>query len=285
LARSVVFSANSLRFFVLRALSDACVVANHWLRRGCLFQYSALGLFGRQVRKQVKPDANLRWLLRRLSITAGRAFVLTVMIGVSAAVCSTPAALAQGVVGTVTALHGIATLVRNGQVLKVVPPMALETNDKLVTEDDAHLVVTFGDNSRLDVGQSSSIVINEGLVNPTSGLTRVGLLVGRLHSTINTALRATAGFEVRTPNAIAGVRGTVFDVAYIAGTPCPGFPNCLRYTDVGVYKGRVEVSNPLNPKAAPVIATAGYETTVPCEEPPATPSPLGMEKMLTPGYR
>jgi hypothetical protein len=76
------------------------------------------------------------------------------------------------------------------------------------------------DNSRLELGQSSSIVINQGLVGgATSGITRVGLLNGRLHSTINAGLRAIAGFEVRTPNAIVGVRGTVFDIAYIAGTP------------------------------------------------------------------
>ena len=57
---------------------------------------------------------------------------------------------------------------------------------------------------------------------------------------------------MRTPNAVVGVRGTDFTTKYVAGKPCPGFPQCLRYTDVGVYKGIVEVSNPTNPKAVAV---------------------------------
>jgi hypothetical protein len=196
-------------------------------------------------------------------------------------------ALAQPVsVGLVTTIQGDATLVRHGQKLKVTQSMALETNDKLITSGDGLVTVTFGDNSTMTLGQSSTLVINEGVASGPSTIKSVGLLGGRLRTILNAGLRqAGGGFEVRTPNALAGVRGTEFTTAYIAGTPCPGFPKCLRYTDVGVYKGEVEVRNPLNPKAAPVIAKAGYETTVPCEEPPATPSPLGMEEMLSPAYR
>jgi hypothetical protein len=83
---------------------------------------------------------------------------------------------------------------------------------------------------------------------------------------------------------VVGVRGTDFTTKYVAGKPCPGFPQCLRYTDVGVYKGIVEVSNPTNPKAAAVRVSSGYETTVPCELPPAKPGPLGMGDLTAPGY-
>ena len=185
----------------------------------------------------------------------------------------------------VSAVEGKVTVVRNGTSIAVTQSMALQTNDRLTTADDGQVTITFGDKGSLALGQSTSIVINEGLTGERASISSVGLLGGRLHSIINASLRASRGFEVHTPNAIAGVRGTDFVTAYIAGKPCPGFPNCLRYTDVGVRKGRVEVSNPLNPKAKPVIATAGYETTVPCEQPPAVPSPLGMEEMLSPSYR
>jgi ferric-dicitrate binding protein FerR (iron transport regulator) len=197
------------------------------------------------------------------------------------------AAPAQNSVGVVSAIDGEAELVRSGQTLKVMLAMPVESNDRLVTGSDGRLTVTFGDKSSLVLGASTTIVINPGVVGGSSGISRVGLLGGRLHAIVDASLRSSAGrsFEVRTPNAVVGVRGTEFKVAYIAGTPCPGFPDCLRYTDVGVYRGRVEVSNPLNPKAAPVLAAAGYETTVPCEEPPATPSPLGMSEMLSPAYR
>jgi hypothetical protein len=92
------------------------------------------------------------------------------------------------------------------------------------------------------------------------------------------------GFEVHTPNAVVSVRGTDFDTEYIEGKPCPGFPQCLRYTDIGVYKGIVEVRNPTSLKSISVRVTAGYETTVPCELPPANPAPLGIGDLTAPGY-
>jgi hypothetical protein len=191
----------------------------------------------------------------------------------------------QSVVGQVASVEGSATLVRDGHTLTVTTSMALETNDKLVTGRDGNVTVTFAGNSSLTLSESTSVVINQGIASASPGIERVGLLGGRLRTIFNATLRAGTRFEVRTPNAVMGIRGTEFETAYITGTPCPGFPNCLRYTDVGVYKGAVEVSNPLNPKAPSVIASAGYETTVPCEEAPATPSPLGMEHMLSPSYR
>lgn len=196
-------------------------------------------------------------------------------------------AWAQGSVGSVTAISGSADLVRNGHKMKVTLAMAVLTGDRLTTGHDSLLTLTFADNSRLLLSGSTTITINPGLVGtPSSSITRVGLLGGQLRSIINRGLRsAGVGFEVRTQNAIAGVRGTIFETKYVAGTPCPGFPDCKRYTDVGVYRGRVEVRNPLNPSAAPVIVGEGYETTVPCEEPPATPSPLGMSELTSPAYR
>lgn len=211
--------------------------------------------------------------------------LLLLLIIIPWASCSR--AWAQGPVGSVTAIEGLVNLVRNGHEMRVTQAMAVEVYDKLTTGRDGRLTVTFSDNSSLVLGASTTITIDAGLAGGTSSaISKVGLLGGYLRSIISRSLRnAGSGFEVRTPNAIAGVRGTVFETAYIEGKPCPGFPDCLRYTDVAVYKGRVEVVNPLNPKAAPVTAEEGYETTVPCEEPPATPSPLGMRDLTSPAYR
>jgi hypothetical protein len=51
-----------------------------------------------------------------------------------------------------------------------------------------------------------------------------------------------------------------------------------------VSEGIVEVTNPTNPSAPAVTVEAGYETTVPCEEPPTSPGPLGIGEMGGPGY-
>ena len=78
---------------------------------------------------------------------------------------------------------------------------------------------------------------------------------------------------------MVGIRGTDFETEYIAGKPFPGFPQCLRYTDVGVYQGLVEVSNPTSAQPAAVRESAGYETTLPCELPPANPSTFGLAQL------
>lgn len=185
--------------------------------------------------------------------------------------------------GSITALKGTATVARGGSLHRASLKMRVFVGDKLRTASHSRLTVTLRDGSRLMLAESSTFVIAQAGARASKLKSVIDLLDGSLRA----AVKYTGGrtFEVRTPNAIAGVRGTNFVTKFVAGTPCPGFPNCLRYTDVGVYKGIVEVSNPTSKKPATVRVGGGYETTVPCEMPPASPSPLGMGKLTAPTYR
>jgi ferric-dicitrate binding protein FerR (iron transport regulator) len=158
-------------------------------------------------------------------------------------------------------------------------------HDELVTQRDSSIVIVLNGGSKLSLGESSSIIIDEHVFNRegASNSTLIKLLVGKLHSIVPVTERKT-NFLVRTGNAICGVRGTDLEVSYIEGKPCPGFPDCLRYTDVGVYRGVVEVRSATNRSAPPVQVSGGYETTVPCEIPPSSPSPLGATEFEAPGY-
>ena len=113
----------------------------------------------------------------------------------------------------------------------------------------------------------------------------ISLKLGHLRAVVYPTLGATPNFEVHTPNAVVGVRGKQIRNRLYRRQAVPGFPTCLRYTEVGVYKGVVEVRNPANPKAPPVRVTQGYETTVPCEMAPSAAAPLGMSELSAPGYR
>jgi hypothetical protein len=196
---------------------------------------------------------------------------------------------AQAPVGSVIEIEGSAQLERGGHESEVTVRMEVQVHDRLKTMAHSHLTVSLRDGSRLMLAESSSMVIDQSAVaaDATTDST-IELLTGHLRSIVNITAGASGkfpNFEVHTPNAVAGVRGTEFETAYIEGKPCPGFPTCLRYTDVGVYRGIVEVSNPGNPKALPVRVAGGYETTVPCEQPPTSPAPLGMGELGAPGYR
>ena len=192
-------------------------------------------------------------------------------------------ARAQDQAGSITAVAGSATLERAGRQADAAIGMPVRVHDRLQTAADSSLTVTLLSGDELLLSESSSIAIDQYAA--ARGDSSIDLLVGHLRSIISASLlRGRPAFEVHTPNAVAGVRGTDFETAFIEGKPCPGFPSCLRYTDVGVYRGIVEVSNPTSPGAPPVRVTQGYETTVPCELPPSSPAPLGMGELGGPGY-
>jgi len=191
----------------------------------------------------------------------------------------------QTTVGSITEITGTATLERGGRRLNARLGLAVQIDDKVASGPDGKLTVNLNDGSQLIIAESTSIVIRGSTVAGTTLPTPIQLLGGHLRSVVETSLGGVGThFEVHTPNASSAVRGTDFETAYIEGKPCPGFPDCLRYTDVGVYKGTVEVTNPAAPRAS-VVVTEGYETTVPCDLAPSGPAPLGFGNLIGPGYR
>ncbi len=219
--------------------------------------------------------------MRRL---AANVMVLLVLLPLLLISCVARRVLAQEAVGSVTELEGTAKLVRANHDLNVVIKMAVVARDRLQTMSKSHLTVTLRGGSQLILAESSTMVIDDVAADARSNST-ISLALGRLRAVVYPTVGATGNFEVHTPNAVVGVRGTEFETAYIEGKPCPGFPTCLRYTEVDVYKGVVEVRNPTNPTAPPVRVTQGYETTVPCELAPSSAAPLGMNELEAPGYR
>ena len=184
--------------------------------------------------------------------------------------------------GSITALKGVVLIYRGVKQLAAAVGILVMLGDKIETLASAEVTLVLRGGTELKLGESSTIVIDQSVAKQP---TIVRLLLGRLRAWVNAAVGAGPDFEVHTPNAVAGVRGTDFEVAFIDGKPCPAEPTCLRYTTVGVYRGTVVVANPTSPPgSAPVIVTAGYETTIPCETPPTSPSPWGTEELRAPGY-
>lgn len=194
---------------------------------------------------------------------------LLILIGLAGSVV-----VAQNTVGTVTDLGGSAHFERNGATRAVTNGMGVDLKDKFTTDAGAHLTITLSDNSKLDLAEQSTLVIDEQVLGTTGPqATRVSLLGGHLQSLVTKALRGTApSFEVKTPNAIAGVRGTKFSVTYSDSSPvCGAEPT----TGVAVAQGTVNVANGSNP-AAGIDVDGGYETIVCAMRPPLPPGPLGV---------
>lgn len=231
------------------------------------------------------PEKSLLMSIQRVTLCLGLWFSAVVLMS-GTLICMSPSASGQETVGSITNLHGTATLTRNGRQSTVTLAMAVEIKDQIETSADSDVTVTLIDNGELLISEKSSVVLGDIMGGAVSS-PRVSLLVGHVRTKVESALRRVAPvFTLGTPNAIAAVRGTDFETSYIEGKPCPGFPTCLRYTDVGVRRGRVEVRNRLSSATAPVVLVEeGYETSVPCEFAPAPAAPLGINDLIGPAYR
>jgi hypothetical protein len=193
-------------------------------------------------------------------------------------------AFSQDAVGEVTGVIGVAKLERGGNGVDIALSMPIEVHDRLRTMAKSQLTVTFHDGSKLILSQTSSYTIDQyAIASTTRTEASIALWAGHLRAIVNVVSGGTPNFQVHTPNAIAAVRGTEFETAYIKDRPCPEDRTCMRYTTVEVFHGVVAVASSTNP-AQVVQVNEGYETTVACESPATSPAPLGMKEMGAPGY-
>ena len=182
-------------------------------------------------------------------------------------------------VGQTATVYGDSQLRRGSQVESVSPEMPLFLNDEVSTEPASSLAINLNGGSELELGESSTIVLDEHVLPPNQSAfrTRIGLLRGKVHSIVPHAV-VTADFEVHTPNAVTAVRGTDFAVVFSDGTRRFGYPGCTTFTDVTVYSGTVSVASTANPNAT-VNIPEGFSTTVACDQAPLPPGPSGLEGM------
>jgi ferric-dicitrate binding protein FerR (iron transport regulator) len=176
-----------------------------------------------------------------------------------------PAAMAQAPAGTISAVTGTVSIQRAGRTIPGAYGTAIMVGDRIVTGADGRVTVTLSDSSQLEVTESSTLVVDQNTLSPTGTRvsTKVTLLGGLVRSIVNPTA-TPPNFEVHTPNAVASARGSSADVGYQNGVARDKFKDCLEFTDVSVYKGTWEVSNPANPGAPPVEVDEGKKTTVAC---------------------
>jgi hypothetical protein len=152
-------------------------------------------------------------------------------------------------VGVVTTLAGTATVARaalpNPQPLRFKDDVFLR--DRISTAEKSIVRVLLGGKALVTVRELSALTITEETGRSTVDLTSGKIAMGVARQ----RMRPGEVIEIRTPNAIAAIRGTVLVVELIPepGGRAGGTP---RYTTkVHVLHGLVEVSDPNNPGAPP----------------------------------
>jgi len=190
-------------------------------------------------------------------------------------------AMAQTPGGSITSLTGDVRIQRGGTTVPATPGMAVDVGDRIITGANSRVTITLTDNSKLELDESTSLVIDTQTVTANSRETKLSLFGGLVRSFVSYSSSPTPNFAVHTPNAVASARGTQYDTS--TSTQMPNsfskedkekYKDCRRFTKVAVYDGLVEVVNSTNPGAGSVQVPAGHKTWVVCGFAPFPPSEI-----------
>ena len=157
-----------------------------------------------------------------------------------------------------------ATSSQAGTAILVKPGTTLVSGDEIHTGPNGNVLLEFFDHSRLLLQKNSHLILEKQNTYSNSGVmdTRVRLLNGRIETVINPAQKNGTRFEIHTPAAITGVRGTEFRVA---------MENDQKVGRTEVTHGKVAVSGTAG-KTIEIPASFGTVVTV--GQPPSAPKPL-----------
>ena len=195
-------------------------------------------------------------------------FVVTCLFAFSSFLLMASLALAADSVGKFTHVEGKVDVLRGG----ALPGKPVSVNgevflkDIVRTKSSAKAEVLFRNNTVLRIAQRSRIDISEYFQDGANGTGIVKLQRGLLRANVDKGVSQRISvspdanrFEIHTPNAVAGVRGTDFFVLYERNT-----------TTVLLREGEVCVHNPKEPLKT-VCMPPNYVITVSGGNPPDVP--------------
>lgn len=114
-------------------------------------------------------------------------------------------------IGKVIAIHGTATVFRDGHVIDVGLDSAVCKGDKYLTNNNSVIQLALIDGSKITIGKSTEFVVKEFLLNQDkSDLALFELIKGAFRAVTGVLPKKLHRYEVHTPLATIGVRGTDF---------------------------------------------------------------------------
>lgn len=177
----------------------------------------------------------------RLSTLILAAALLLAGVPAAAQTTAKPPAAGQPV-ATIAVVEGAATLERKTKLTPLVVGADLFEGDRIRTAADGRAEIALKDGSRLTLTALGDLTVSRYLLSPKGEKREAGfeLLSGRLRAFVSkfAASIEQSVWQVRTPTAVAGVRGTDFFVLVDDGDD-GGEPG----TDIIVEEGEVEVGS------------------------------------------
>ena len=176
-------------------------------------------------------------------------------------------------VGEVAYLKGEAKIQRNAQSMNAALKMTVMQGDTIKTSNQSVVKILCTDDSVLTIQPGSTLLISEYVYNTQQQRSQslFKLLIGKLRTVVG-----RAALKVSTDTAVAGVRGTVFDIWVDSAT---------HTTYVSVIEGSVELRN-ISPGVKGLqIVTGGNTSSVTGGMPPTVPVPFSTQQPGTGGQQ
>lgn len=153
-----------------------------------------------------------------------------IFLALAAALLLPYSATAADAVGRIISVEGTPKIERNGGLIDIKRDDPVQVGDTIRT-GNGRAKILFQDNSIMTLGQQTDLKITEFLfqAQPAQRSSMFDLLGGKVKTLVGKLLSSAPNFQVRTPTAVAGVRGTYFQVDFEGDT------------EVTVFDGEVDV--------------------------------------------
>jgi hypothetical protein len=117
-------------------------------------------------------------------------------------------------IGSVTEASGTAIIKRGKDTIQIAKGTLIETNDKIETKN-GKVKIVFKDDTNVTVTESSSLVIDDFVYDPKSGVGKLGLkaAAGTVRYVSGSIAKDPKNVKINTPTAAIAVRGTDFVMA------------------------------------------------------------------------
>lgn len=198
----------------------------------------------------------------RIGWSVGAGALAVILLTLAVRVCAQE-------VGTVAAVEGMADIERGGVRTRTQNGAAILLGDQLWTGRPGRLRIVFQDDSLLTLDDDSHVSVDEHVFDPAATgkvQSLLGLLQGKVAAVVSDYYHQSgARYEIKTRNAVAGVRGTEFSISYDPHSDV---------TEVVGISGVVSVHSAVDPSAPGILVTASEATTVVAGEPPSRPRRL-----------
>lgn len=123
----------------------------------------------------------------------------------------TPYPVYAAAVGKFTSVVGNVIQTRAGKTLKPVVNSTIETKDIIVTGDKSSAAMVFSDDSTITIFQNSNMAVKDFSIREKTRKGIFSLTIGKLVANVSKFVGGKNTFEVHSPTAVCGVRGTGFE--------------------------------------------------------------------------